>query len=225
MTAALLVGLLAYLCGSLPFAYLVGKWIGGIDIRTIGSGNVGATNIGRTMGTRWGIFVLVLDALKGLLPVALLPLLFSDPSNANFVHLKVIAAVFAIIGHMCPVWLRFRGGKGVATALGVVLVLSPWGSLGAVIAFAIVFGWKRIVSIASIFGVIAFGIAHFIAIGGDAFNEIYWSLSIFSIAAPLLIIWRHRSNIARLMRGEEGAFVSGKIPPEPEEQVSSDSNS
>ncbi|MEZ6047993.1 MAG: glycerol-3-phosphate acyltransferase [Planctomycetaceae bacterium] len=114
----LLVAILAYLSGSIPFAFLIGKYIGGIDIRTVGSGNVGATNIGRTMGSRWGIVVLVLDALKGLLPVAFLPPLFLSAEDSNFIHCKVIAAVGAILGHMCPIWLGFRGGKGVATALG-----------------------------------------------------------------------------------------------------------
>ncbi|QDU81381.1 Glycerol-3-phosphate acyltransferase [Polystyrenella longa] len=219
MFDALLIGLFAYICGSIPFAWLIGKWIGGIDIRTVGSGNVGATNIGRTMGARWGICVLVLDALKGLLPVLLLPPLFTDADAPDFVHLKVIAAVAAILGHMCPVWLGFKGGKGVATALGVVLVLSPYASLGALVAFGIVFAWKRIVSIASIFAVLAFGITHFCVIGKEAFSSVYWSLSLFAIAAPLLIIWRHRSNIVRLIRGEEKAFVSGKIDPKMEAEI------
>ncbi|MCA9041496.1 MAG: glycerol-3-phosphate 1-O-acyltransferase PlsY [Planctomycetaceae bacterium] len=210
MFSALLVGLFAYLCGSIPFAYLIGKGIGGIDIRTVGSGNVGATNIGRTMGMRWGILVLVLDAIKGLVPVGLFPYLFVDSTDPQFIHLKVIAAVGAIVGHMCPVWLGFRGGKGVATALGVVLVLSPYASLGALVAFLVAFAWKRIVSIASILAVIVFSITHFCLMGQAAFSDIYWSLSLFAIAAPLLIIWRHRSNIGRLIRGEEKAFVSGR---------------
>jgi len=204
----LLVILLAYLCGSIPFGFLIAKAVAGVDLRKEGSGNVGATNVGRIIGSKWGIFVLLLDALKGAMPVAILPLATVGPNSESFTHLSVLAAVFAIVGHMFPLWLGFKGGKGVATALGVVTMLSPWATLAAVLVFILLFAVFRIVSLASVLAVTAFGVTELLILGGEAFNSQNYSLAVFSIAAPALIVWQHRSNIGRLLRGEEEKYSS-----------------
>jgi acyl phosphate:glycerol-3-phosphate acyltransferase len=202
--AAVLVA--AYLAGSIPFSLLIARAVGGIDLRQHGSGNVGATNVGRLLGWKWGIVALILDALKGLLPTGLLPLLFSDAGVRG--HLAVGCGLAAILGHMFPCWLGFRGGKGVATSLGVVLMLAPWGGLAAAGVFAVCFAIWRYVSLGSIIAAMAFAIVQFVLLRPDPFSSLKWSLAAFSIAVPMLVILRHRSNIVRLLRGEEKKFVA-----------------
>jgi len=193
--------LLAWLIGSIPFSLLIARWIGGFDLRTRGSGNVGATNVARTMGTRWGLAALLLDALKGALPVWGLPLLFRIP-NESFTLVSVLTGVAAILGHMFPLWLRFRGGKGVATALGVVVVLAPLAMGCALAVFVVTFLISRVVSLSSMAGAVAFTIAQ-ISLHGTELWGAQRALGIFSLAVPLLIIVRHWANIGRLWRGEE----------------------
>lgn len=193
----------AYLCGSIPFGLLVAKWFRGIDLRQHGSRNIGATNVGRVLGSKWGILVLLLDALKGLLPTLLLPPLAAEPGR---LHLQVGCGIAAILGHMFPCWLAFRGGKGVATSLGVILVLAPWGTLTALLAFALTFSLFRIVSLSSIVAALVFGATEFALLLPQPFSEALWSLALFSLGAPLLVILQHRANIRRLLRGEESRF-------------------
>src|SRR5436189_218088 len=132
-SATLIVSLLSYVIGSIPFGYLIARFIKGIDIRQHGSGNIGATNVGRVLGLKWGILALVLDLVKALLPTWLLPLLLvHDPAWKG--HASIACGVAAIIGHMYPCWLWLRGGKGVASALGVVAYLAPTSTA---IAFAV----------------------------------------------------------------------------------------
>jgi acyl phosphate:glycerol-3-phosphate acyltransferase len=202
--AAVLVA--AYMAGSIPFSLLIGRAVGGIDLRQHGSGNVGATNVGRLLGWKWGIVALILDAIKGLLPTGLLPLLFSDADVRG--HLAVGCGLAAILGHMFPCWLGFRGGKGVATSLGVVLMLAPWGGLAAAGVFAVCFAIWRYVSLGSIIAAIAFTVVQFVLLRPDPFSSLKWSIAVFSIAVPMLVILRHRSNIARLLRGEEKKFAA-----------------
>lgn len=209
VTSGLLAAGLAYLIGSIPFGYLTARLVRGIDIRQHGSGNIGATNVGRVLGNRWGLFVLVLDLLKGLLPVWLLPLWFVGVFT-YLTHVKVVVGVMTIVGHMAPCWLGFRGGKGVATALGVVLYLAPLASLISAGAFVATFAVSRFVSLSSIVACLAFATAELIMLRPDPFAASKWSLSAFSIAVPLLIIVRHRSNIGRLLRGEEPRYRSGE---------------
>ncbi len=199
----------SYLVGSVPFGLLVARLFTGTDIRKAGSGNIGATNVARTLGAKWGILVLLLDALKGLLPVLLIPPLFVSPESPDFDHARVLSGVATILGHMFPLWLGFRGGKGVATSLGVILVLGPWSTLVAVTGFALTFLLTRIVALSSIVAAVAFGVAQFIQLGSTAFTHQKWSLAAFSIAVPLLIIIRHWSNLGRIMRGEEKKFSFG----------------
>jgi acyl phosphate:glycerol-3-phosphate acyltransferase len=198
----------AYLMGSIPCSLLIAKGCGGIDLRKHGSGNVGATNVARTLGARWGAVALTLDALKGILPVLMLPVLIPMPETF-LTHQRVLCGVLAVLGHMFPVWIGFRGGKGVATALGAVCVLAPWSTLIAFGAFALLFAWKRIVSLASITAAVTFAIGQCILGGASLWSETEWSLGLFSIAVPLLIIVRHRGNIVRLLRGEERPLVTG----------------
>jgi glycerol-3-phosphate acyltransferase PlsY len=198
-----LVAAAAYLVGSLPFGYLIGRWRG-VDVRTAGSGNIGATNVGRLLGKKWGGLVLLLDGLKGLLPTLLLPHLVADDRT----HAAVLAGVAAILGHMFPCWLRFRGGKGVATALGVALVLSWQATLIAAAVFLMLFVAFRIVSLGSIGAALAFAVTQMVRLRPEPFAADRWSLAAFSLAIPALIILRHRSNIVRLWRGEENRFRS-----------------
>jgi glycerol-3-phosphate acyltransferase PlsY len=196
----------AYFIGSIPFSLLIGRWVGGIDLRQHGSRNVGATNVARTLGLKWGLLALALDALKGLAPVLLLPELLLGSEHPHVDHVRVGCGVAAICGHMFPCWLGFRGGKGVATALGVVVVLAPWATLAAFAVFAVTFAASRIVSLSSVLASVAFAVAEFALLRDNAFSAGNWSLAVFSLAVPALIIFRHRSNLARLARGEEPRF-------------------
>lgn len=208
------VGLLlaAYLAGSVPFSLLIARWVGGIDLRQHGSGNVGATNVARTLGFKWGLVALLLDALKGLLPTWGLPLLFFGPGST---HAPVASGLAAIIGHMFPCWLGFRGGKGVATALGVVAILSWPATLAAFVVFALTFAVSRIVSLSSILASVTFAVAEMVLLWPDAFSSANWSRGAFALAVPGLIIFRHRSNIVRLLKGEEHRFTRKAREPQP----------
>jgi glycerol-3-phosphate acyltransferase PlsY len=209
LTAGLLAAVTAYLLGSLPFGFLVAKFGRGIDIRWEGSGNIGATNVARVLGAKWGVGVLFLDLLKGLLPVWSLPLAFLADNDPHHDHLAVVCGAMTVIGHMFPCWLGFRGGKGVATALGVVLMLGPWSTLAAVVTFATVFALFRIVSLASMLAATAFAGCQMWLLGPSPFSEASWSVAVFSLAVPLLIIARHRTNVARLWKGDEPRFRAG----------------
>ena len=210
---------LAYLAGSIPFGLLVARTVAGVDIRKVGSGNIGATNVGRTLGAKWGIAVLTLDAFKGFLPVWLLPRLLTmgqeDPALGT---LSVMAGVATVVGHMFPVWLNFRGGKGVATTLGVVLCLAPGASLAGLVGFALCMLASRIVALSSMTAAIAFAIGQIAILWPNPFNGEKLPLAIFSLAIPALIVLRHRSNIKRLLRGEEQQFQFGGSQPESPEE-------
>lgn len=213
---AAIVLIASYLAGSIPFGLLLARWIGKIDLREHGSHNIGATNVARTMGLKWGICVLVLDAFKGMLPLLLLPGLFFEKGAPLWEHIRVGCGLAAICGHMFPCWLNFRGGKGVATALGVVAVLAPWATLFAFVAFALTFAVSRIVSLSSIVASLVFAATELTRLWPAVFSPTHWTIGLFSIAVPLLIIVRHRENIKRLARGEESRFqFRRKTPGEP----------
>jgi acyl phosphate:glycerol-3-phosphate acyltransferase len=184
MIAGLVV--LAFLCGSIPFGVLITRWKLGVDVRSQGSGNIGATNVARVAGKRLGIFVLVLDALKGAVPVLLVLRLLPD---ALWVHAGVGLAAF--LGHVFPPWLKFRGGKGVATALGVLLTLVPLAALAGGIAYLAVFLTMRVSSIGSLLGgtaavLVAFALDH---------PRPYATLTAVLF---VLMIWTHRGNLKRI---------------------------
>ena len=193
----------AHAVGAIPFGYLAGRFVRGIDIREHGSGNIGATNAGRVLGKKWGILVLVLDFLKGALPVAILPnLLFPDDHHLE--EWRVAAAVATITGHMFPFWLQFRGGKGVATALGAVVILAPFSMAVSAALFVLVVGVTRWVSLGSIIGSLGFGVCETIRqLNGPDPNL---AVILFGLLMSSLIVWRHRLNLVRIWRGTEPRF-------------------
>ncbi|MEM1061851.1 MAG: glycerol-3-phosphate 1-O-acyltransferase PlsY [Planctomycetota bacterium] len=204
----LVIAVAAYLCGSLTFGLWLGKAIGRIDIREHGSRNIGATNVGRVLGAKWGVACLVLDALKGLLPTLLLPRLVASEA-VSFDDATVLAAAATVVGHVFPVWLGFRGGKGVATGAGAAGVVSPLGLLAALTAFGAVFGLRRIVSLASLVAAVTYAaVAIATMMGADPETGGPGAGGPFAIAfavtVPLLVVGRHAKNIGRLLRGDEG---------------------
>ncbi|TXT20602.1 MAG: glycerol-3-phosphate acyltransferase PlsY [Planctomycetota bacterium] len=201
----LLVG--AYLIGSVPFGLLVARVAKGIDIREHGSKNIGATNVTRVLGAKWGALCFVLDVLKGALPVCL-PKFILAANEPNHVHWQVAAGLLSILGHMFPIWLGFHGGKGVATALGVVAMLAPLATAITFGVFIACFAVTRIVSISSILSAVTFAVAQMYFLWPQPFRTGRWSIAVFSLAVPTLIIVKHRSNISRLLRGEEPRFGS-----------------
>ena len=184
-----LVLLAAYLLGALPFSYLVAR-ARGVDVRRVGSGNVGATNVMRSVSVAAGLLAFVLDAGKGAVAVVLARLV--EPGLA----LPVTAGVVAVLGHMYPVWLRFRGGKGVATGAGIFLPLVPLCTIGALATFGLILAVTRYVSVASMLAAASLAVYAFLA--GAA--------PLVTSAAALmaaLIAWKHRENVRRLVRGTE----------------------
>jgi len=190
VAAAVAAVLAGYLVGTIPTGLLVAR-ARGVDIRAVGSGNIGATNVARALGKKLGALVLAVDALKGFLPTIL-------AVRAGFAAELVAAVGLAtIVGHIFPVWLRFRGGKGVATGLGVFLALAPIAALIAIAAYGIVVWLTRISSAGSLSAATALLAAMF-ATGRPP------AVLVLGVAAWLLIVVRHRGNIARLIRGKEG---------------------
>lgn len=202
-----MLALAGYLCGSIPFGFILGRAVKGVDLRDFGSGNIGATNAGRVLGRKWGLVCLILDALKGLLPVALLPSAIAGSGNPALADLTVLTGVSTIVGHMFPCWLRFRGGKGVATSLGVVGFLSPWGLVVGFLVFVATVAATRMVSLGSILAAVCFGLFFL-----TPYSPHSTSLALFSTAVPLLILVQHRSNIVRIYNGTESRI--GRKKPE-----------
>ncbi len=193
---------IAYLLGSIPFGYLLVRVFRGEDIRASGSGNIGATNVARSGAKGLGIATLVLDTFKGWLAVDITQRLAHHygtwPQNHDVIAL---AALFAVLGHMFPVWLGFRGGKGVATALGVFLAMMPLTALFALAVFAVVFLLTRFVSLASIVGAVVLAV---LAVYFDTPRRMVVDVAYLAIA--LLVIWKHGGNIQRLRAGTEPKF-------------------
>jgi len=197
----------AYLLGSVPVGYLLVRMFRRQDIRTLGSGNIGATNVLRSEGKGLGAATFVLDVIKGAVAVLLGaaiagPVLPTVPQR----NVEALAALFAVLGHMFPVWLRFRGGKGVATGFGVFLVAAPLGALASITLFAIVFGLTRYVSLGSILGAASFPVFAWFTVSGQ---RPAFFISVQAIVA-LLIIVKHHPNIRRLLAGNEHRFGAAK---------------
>jgi glycerol-3-phosphate acyltransferase PlsY len=182
----------AYLLGSIPSGYVLGK-LSGVDVRQVGSGNVGATNVARAVGKRQGVLTLLADALKGMVPVAM-GLWMQLPPEA----LAVIACA-AFLGHLYPVFLRFSGGKGVATGLGALLIIAPLATILLVGVFLAVVFSTRLVSLSSIIAAALAPLALWLFFQPPA---IVW-MGAFLAA---MIVWRHRGNIRRLLAGTEPRF-------------------
>ena len=202
MRTLLPIAVLSYLLGSIPFGYLLVRIFRGEDVRRSGSGNVGATNVVRK-SPLLGVFTLLLDAGKGTVAVVLSYLLAGSLDAGPPISQQLaIAGLFAVIGHVFPVWLKFRGGKGVATGLGSFVLLAPKAMLIAVVIFIAVVLLSRYVSLGSIIAVAAFPI---LALMIRQFSVPLSTVGLMSIA-PALIIVRHHENIRRLLAGTENRF-------------------
>jgi acyl phosphate:glycerol-3-phosphate acyltransferase len=198
----LLILTIAYLIGSIPSGYLIVRATEGGDVRDTGSGGTGATNVSRRAGKGPGIFTLVMDVIKGVLVVFLARFL-SDGLFPSADWTIALAAVVAVLGHIFPVWLRFRGGKGVATALGAFLMLSPAVVLIGLIVFAITFALTRYMSLASLVSVSSIAIASVFLMLLDPLELPDAVATLFIVG---LIVFAHRANIQRLMAGTESKF-------------------
>jgi glycerol-3-phosphate acyltransferase PlsY len=199
----LFTALVGYLIGSIPSGYLVAR-SQGIDIREHGSKNIGATNVLRVMGKKWGYLVFFCDSFKGFVAVKL-GVLIAAHSLLSPVLGSVIAAIACILGHNYTFWLRFRGGKGIATSSGVVLALFPVLVVLFVLAiWIIVFFAGRYVSLASIAAAVALPCVVFFTAAKNGSD--FWILFGFSVLIGALAIWRHHSNIGRLLNGTESRF-------------------
>jgi glycerol-3-phosphate acyltransferase PlsY len=198
LTSAIIF-LAAYSCGSIPFGLLLGKLLGATDVRKTGSGNIGATNVARSVGLSAGILTLMLDATKGALPVWLARHYF--PEHAAF---QILAGLGALVGHCFPVWLKFRGGKGVATAAGVFLILCPPAAVGALLIFALVVGFWRYVSLASISAAAATPLLVYFLWAPHFAPPL--SVTAGSLLAALLVVYKHDANMQRLVEGTEPKF-------------------
>ncbi|HQW85966.1 MAG TPA: glycerol-3-phosphate 1-O-acyltransferase PlsY [Flavobacteriales bacterium] len=190
---------LAYLIGSIPTSVWWGRALHGIDVREHGSRNAGATNTFRVLGPRAGVPVLLIDVLKGFLPVRVLPN-FSGlvVDGEGWMWLRVVLVLAAVLGHLYPVFAGFRGGKGVATSLGGVLAVHPGAALLCVAAFAVVFGLSRYVSLGSMTAAVIYPLAVLLV-----FHETSPVKVGFAVVLCLLVLYTHRQNIGRLWRGEE----------------------
>jgi glycerol-3-phosphate acyltransferase PlsY len=208
--AAVLIWILAYLIGAVPFGYLCGR-AKGVDLFTAGSGNIGATNVGRVLGRKYGIFVFVLDFLKGAIPTLLaapLAKLIHPDGDVPFgvPHLTAVgAAAVAFLGHLFPVYLGFRGGKGVATGAGAVLAVAPVPTLLAVVIWIAVALASRTISLASLAAVGVLCLMQLLTPNG-AFSLESIAVTIFCLVGSLLVVVKHRGNVSRILSGTESQF-------------------
>jgi len=215
--------LVAYLLGSIPWGLLVAK-SQGIDIRKHGSGNIGATNVWRVMGKKWGLITFAADMGKGLAAVLIAKWIaghwsytVSLPHDRQEVqHLAhdfagIAAALGCILGHSFPIWLRFKGGKGVATSLGVIFGMMPVAAVIDMVLWGSVFGISGYVSLASMIAAVALPV---IVVALLAIGWVHgWGNFFFAVAAGTLVVWRHRENIKRLVAGTESSFRKPPPPP------------
>jgi acyl-phosphate glycerol 3-phosphate acyltransferase len=207
LVVAVLLLLAAYLVGAIPFGYLIGR-LRGVNLFEAGSGNIGATNAARVLGRRTGILVFLLDFLKGALPVALIvPLAASLAPGAETTLgpadvLRVGAAALAFLGHLFPVYLGFRGGKGIATGAGTVFVLAPGPAALAVLAWVVGLVASRIVSLASLAAVTILVLAH-LALTPAPFADEHLPVTLYLLAGSVMVVVKHRSNVKRILTRSE----------------------
>jgi glycerol-3-phosphate acyltransferase PlsY len=204
LVGGLAVVVLSYVIGSIPWGFLIGR-LKGIDIRSQGSGNIGATNVRRVLGRKWGALCFVLDLAKGLVPVLLVGGVLG-PSLALTAELgRALAAAAAVVGHIWPVWLGFKGGKGVSTTLGALVAVSWLAVLVGVATWVALFFLTRYVSVASLAAAVMLPVGYVVSerlLDHAALTPSFW---LFVVLA-MLIVYRHRSNIQRLRNGTEFRF-------------------
>jgi glycerol-3-phosphate acyltransferase PlsY len=204
----------AYLLGSIPTGYLLMRFVRKQDIRTLGSGNIGATNVLRSGNKGLGAATFLFDVMKGALAVLVGARLASMGFPPIPLHnAEALAALCAVLGHMFPIWLGLKGGKGVATAFGVFLVLVPYAALGAFVLFVVVFALSRYVSLASILSAMAFPLFAYLT---APWARTYLFMAIVGIVAGLVVV-KHQQNITRLMAGTEYKFGKKKAEANPEQ--------
>ena len=199
----LAIPVVAYFLGSIPFGLILGRAFGGGDVRKVGSGNIGATNVARAAGILAGVFTLVLDVSKGAAAVLLAERLSNDSATW-----MMIGAFAALLGHCFPVWLKFQGGKGVATAAGMFFVLSPRACIVAVALFLLVVIFWRYVSLGSVSAAAAMPLLIYFLWAPHHAPPL--AITFGAVAAALLIIHKHRGNLQRLVEGAEPKFSFGK---------------
>ena len=197
---------LGYLFGSFPAGYFAGR-IAGVDVRSVGSGNIGATNVLRVLGKRWGYTVFFLDAFKGFAAVRLAFFLAEHLTfgRTHAVYFAILAAVMCVVGHTFPIWLRFKGGKGVATSAGAIFGLMPLAAVIIFLVWVVVFEITRYVSVASLVAASALPAAVALLIHWEIIEGA--GLLYFSTVLAILVVWRHRSNFSRLLKGTEQRFI------------------
>lgn len=222
--ASFLALALGYLFGAIPFAYLIVLWRKGIDIRTVGSGNVGATNAGRLLGFRYFLLCFALDVAKGFLPTWGVPRLVAMGLGSVPSSLPVLIALATILGHNFPVYLGFRGGKGVATSLGALAALDPTASLAAAILFVISIIVTRFVSVSSVLGGIAFALVHFVR-EPEPWAREHLAMTVVVMGLLIMLIARHRANFQRIAAGTEPRVPLGRRSRDPDAPVSSPAGS
>lgn len=202
-----ILAIFAYLLGSVPFGLLIAK-AKGIDLRKVGSGNIGATNVGRALGRKWAYVCFLLDALKGAVPMIIAGLMVDKPVSMSDLWLWLLVGCTCVAGHIYPVYVRFKGGKGVATSLGMVLGLWPYYTVCGVVCFALwviaLLKW-RYVSLASIIAAVSFPIIFIVAISiVDSWEFVrLLPLLVVAVLMAALVVLRHRENIVRLKNGTE----------------------
>ena len=194
----------AYLIGAIPFGFLIGK-IRGVDVRTVGSKNIGATNVFRTVGKKWGLLAFFCDVMKGLVPTLLARHFAAIP------HLPLCVAIACVVGHMLTPYMKFKGGKGVATAFGALIALMP-ATVGIAFAiFAFTFACSNYISLGSCVAATSLAVMVWIPFLDHAgYRDLPLCILVTLIAA--FIVWKHRSNIGRLVRGEENKIFLFKKP-------------
>jgi len=216
----------AYLLGAIPFGYLLARYVAGIDVRSVGSGNIGATNVGRAAGVKLGLAAFVLDLAKGLAGATVIPfsmfviaggkvdvqsgVVRSIFTGGGFTDLKIACAFAAVAGHVWPVFLGFRGGKGVATGLGAMIGLAPAPTLAAFGVWAVTAAVFRYVSFVSITAAAALPLLFAAFERADLARQ--WRLFAAVILVAAIVVWRHRGNIRRLVNGTENRISFNRGP-------------
>ena len=204
MTREALALAASYLLGAIPTSYLAARVFRGIDLRKVGSGNLGATNLYRTLGARFAIPVGLFDMAKGAIPVMVLA-----PLASSSRYFAMLCGIVAVAGHVFSVFVRFRGGKGVATASGVMLGLTPWAVLVSLVIWLLVVRVSGYVSLGSMIAALALPVAAWLLHPGQ--RDLIW----IQVLVALAIVWLHRANIQRLLAGTENRFGRKRAPESP----------